>query len=87
MPDVLNEGGLDRTGIDPFEQAHDAIEKAHELVMYTDPKEGRLYFRRALERILSHMCPFCGRTDDHEDHEHRFVAPRTRILDTRTLRG
>lgn len=89
MADTANESP-DRYGIDPLEMVSDAVNKARELIMYSDPMEGRRYFRRALERALAHMCPICGRTDDHESADgevHRFVAPRQRFLDSVSLRG
>lgn len=86
MVDVTDEAPR-RNGEDPIAMTRDAVEKAHQLLLYSDPLQARLYFRRSLERIVAHMCPICGGTGDHEDPEHRFVAPVQKILDSRTIRA
>lgn len=77
---------VERHGVDPLEMAHDAIHQASRMIAEGYATQGRAYFRRQLEAIIRYMCPECGRTDDHEDAEHRFVASRELTLGE-VLRG
>jgi hypothetical protein len=67
-------------GIDPLELVADAMVEAHRLFRAGAPEVARTTFRRRLQEALAVMCPVCGRTDDHEDAEHRWIAPKQRTL-------
>lgn len=76
----LNSVGQDKHAVDPLEVVRNAVEVTHRLLHDGQGTEARMYLRRQLESVLRFMCPICGRTDDHEDAGHRFVAVHQRQL-------
>jgi hypothetical protein len=78
----------ERHGIDPLEMAVDAVNEAWAMIQTGRKAEARVQFRQRLEGIVRYMCPMCGKTGDHEDNDHRWVAPKQKTLgDTRHLIG
>lgn len=80
LGDPANRVASEHHGINPLEVVADALAVTHALIADGRLPEARRYLRGELERTLRYMCPICGKTGDHEDREHRFVAPHQRQL-------